>query len=146
VVLNGDSAKFRGINTFIGIIHSYHKWVTGNMHYVTYWWHDSVLSSHFVYIWGYWWVLVGILMYSMETVLSVKASKLLVASSTVTIWTSWLQWTIIRWHIRVRVFYFLPILWRFENIGDNLKCKGFIIARTILYNYHTHKLATGSNH
>jgi hypothetical protein len=56
------------------------------------------------------------MLYSMETVLSVGASKLLLALSTITIQRSGLQGTIIRLHIRVRIFYFLPILLRFENI------------------------------
>jgi hypothetical protein len=55
-------------------------------------------------------------LYSMEIVLSLKASKCFVASSAITIRTSWLQGTIIILHIWVRVFYFPPILWRFENI------------------------------
>jgi hypothetical protein len=55
-------------------------------------------------------------LYSMETVLSVEASKLSVASSAITIPTSGLQETIITFHLRVRIFYLHPILWRFENI------------------------------
>jgi hypothetical protein len=55
-------------------------------------------------------------LYYMETELSGKALILLVASTAITKQTSWLQETIIRLHIRVRVFYFPPILWLFENI------------------------------
>jgi hypothetical protein len=92
-----------------------------NNHLITYWWHDSLLLSQFVYIWEYLWkrcIVVGILLYSMDTVLSAEAAKLLGASSTITIRTSKLQWTIIILHSWVRVFYFPPILWRFEYISS----------------------------
>jgi hypothetical protein len=62
-------------------------------------------------------ILDCIILYSMETVLSIETSKWLVESSTITIWTSGLQATMLRLHIQVRVFYFPFILWRFENIG-----------------------------
>jgi hypothetical protein len=95
-------------------------------------------------------------LYSMETVLSVKSLKLLLASSTITIRRSWLQGTIIRLHIQVIVLYFPHILCSFENIcvfwsileysillyGDSSKCRGIIIVRSILRNYHTDKLVT----
>jgi hypothetical protein len=89
-----------------------------NKHYVTHWRHGSLLSSQFVEIWQYcWYILESIILYSMETILRVNSSKLLLASSTITMQISWLQGTIIWLHIQVRVFYFPPILWRFENIG-----------------------------
>jgi hypothetical protein len=64
-----------------------------NKLYVTYYCRGSLLSSQFVEIWEYCSILECILLYSMETVLSLKASTLLVVSSTITILTSWLQGT-----------------------------------------------------
>jgi hypothetical protein len=55
-------------------------------------------------------------LYSMQTVLIVEASKLLVASSTITIRTSGLQGTIIRLHIGDMIAYYHPSLCTFENI------------------------------
>jgi hypothetical protein len=86
-------------------------------HSVTYWGHGSLLSSQFVDIWEYLYILEGIVLYSMEAVISVLLSKLLLIASTITIRTSWLQGTIYRSRIRVIGFYFPPILWRFEIIG-----------------------------
>jgi hypothetical protein len=57
------------------------------------------------------------LLNSMETVLSIEASQLLVVSSTITKRISRLQGIKLRLHIQVRVFYFPLILWRFDNIG-----------------------------
>jgi hypothetical protein len=62
-------------------------------------------------------VILSILLYSEETVLSVKTSKLLGASSTTTIWTTRLQGTIIRLHIGDMIAYYHPTLCEFENIG-----------------------------
>jgi hypothetical protein len=55
-------------------------------------------------------------LYSMEAVISVLLSKWVVASSTIIIWTSWLQQTIYRSHMWVIVFYFPPILCSFQPI------------------------------
>jgi hypothetical protein len=55
--------------------------------------------------------------YSMETGLSVEASKLLVASSTIIIKTSGLEGTSIMLHIGYMIAYYHPSLCRFENIG-----------------------------
>jgi hypothetical protein len=62
-------------------------------------------------------VIWSILWYSMDTVLSVEASQLLVASSTITIWTSWLQGRLIILHIGDMIAYYHPTLCTFENIG-----------------------------
>jgi hypothetical protein len=117
-MLRGESSKCRGSVTVRYILrHDHtHKWVTGDKHSVTYWWHGSLLSSQFVEIWEYFYILEGIILYSMEDVISVLLSKLLVAVSTITIRTKWLQGTIYRLHIWVIVFYFPLILCSFQNI------------------------------
>jgi hypothetical protein len=60
------------------------------------------LKANFQYFGEY-----GIILYGNSYVLTYK---LLVASSTITIWTSWLQGTVIGFLIWVIVFYFPPIL------------------------------------
>jgi hypothetical protein len=59
----------------------------------------------------------SILWYSMETVLSVEASKNLLASSTVTIRTSGLQGMHIMLHIGDMIAYYPPTLCTFDNLG-----------------------------